>query len=104
MANKAFYAPCGRAKPTGCLHEMGGHEIHRQPSGLGRLSCSARIRIESINQATQLYILAGHILGPRPMMIPKRGKIKPQTYLSLLDKWDAFGNAMVELELAAPFQ
>lgn len=59
--------------------------------------------IESINQATQLYILAGHILGTRPMMIPKRGKIKVQTYLSLLDKWDAFGNAMVELELAAPF-
>lgn len=59
--------------------------------------------IESINQATQLYVLAGHILGPRPMMIPKRGKIKPQTYLGLLDKWDAFGNAMVELELAAPF-
>ncbi|MEY8348019.1 neuraminidase-like domain-containing protein [Bacillus cereus] len=59
--------------------------------------------IESINQATQLYVLAGHILGPRPMMIPKRGKIKPQTYLSLLDKWDAFGNAMVELELAGPF-
>ncbi|PGE39774.1 hypothetical protein COM60_08350 [Bacillus toyonensis] len=59
--------------------------------------------IESINQATQLYVLANHILGPRPMMIPKRGKIKPQTYLSLLDKWDAFGNAMVELELVAPF-
>ena len=59
--------------------------------------------IETINQATQSYVLAGHILGPRPMMIPKRGKIKPQTYLGLLDKWDAFGNAMVELELAAPF-
>ncbi|MCE7914541.1 MAG: hypothetical protein DYH15_07630 [Nitrosomonas sp. PRO4] len=59
--------------------------------------------IETLNQATQLYILAGHILGPKPMMIPKRGKIKPQTYIGLLDKWDAFGNAMVELELAAPF-
>ncbi len=59
--------------------------------------------IETINQATQLYVLAGHILGQKPMMIPKRGKIKPQTYLGLLDKWDAFGNAMVELELAAPF-
>ncbi|QYR21089.1 hypothetical protein KZ483_25785 [Paenibacillus sp. sptzw28] len=59
--------------------------------------------IETINQATQLYVLAGHILGPRPMMIPKRGTIKPQTYIGLLDKWDAFGNAMVELELAAPF-
>ncbi|NOU20142.1 MAG: hypothetical protein HOO91_21510 [Bacteroidales bacterium] len=54
--------------------------------------------IESINQATQLYILAGHIMGPKPMMIPKRGRIKPQTYLNLLDKWDAFGNAMIEME------
>nr|WP_218780231.1 neuraminidase-like domain-containing protein [Crenothrix polyspora] len=59
--------------------------------------------IETINQATQLYVLAGHILGQKPMMIPKRGKIKPQTYIGLLDKWDAFGNSMVELELAAPF-
>ncbi|WP_136667959.1 neuraminidase-like domain-containing protein [Flavobacterium sp. H122] len=59
--------------------------------------------IESINQATQLYILAGHILGPRPMIIPKRGTLKPQTYIGLLDKWDAFGNAMVELELTVPF-
>ena len=33
--------------------------------------------IESINQATQLYVLAGHILGPRPEVIPRRGKIQP---------------------------
>jgi len=59
--------------------------------------------IESINQATQLYILASHILGPKPQMIPKRGKLAPQTYNSLLDKWDAFGNAMVEMELLFPF-
>ncbi len=59
--------------------------------------------IETLNQATQLYILAAHIYGPRGQKIPKRGKIQPQTYNSLLDKWDAFGNAMVELELAFPF-
>jgi len=59
--------------------------------------------IESINQATQLYVLAAHIYGPRGQTIPKRGKVTPQTYNSLLDKWDAFGNAMVELELAFPF-
>jgi hypothetical protein len=59
--------------------------------------------IETINQATQLYILASHILGPKPQMIPKRGKLLPQTYNSLLDKWDAFGNAMVEMELLFPF-
>jgi len=60
-------------------------------------------RIESINQATQLYILAGHILGPRPEIIPKRGKIHPQSYRSLLNKWDAFSNAMVDMELIFPF-
>ena len=59
--------------------------------------------IETLNQATQLYIIAAHIYGSRGQKIPKRGKIKPQTYNSLLDKWDAFGNAMVELELAFPF-
>lgn len=59
--------------------------------------------IETLNQATQLYVLAAHIYGPRGHKIPKRGKIKPETYNSLLDKWDAFSNAMVELELAAPF-
>jgi Tc toxin complex TcA C-terminal TcB-binding domain/Neuraminidase-like domain len=59
--------------------------------------------IESINQATQMYILAYHILGQRPSFIPVRGKIQPQTYKSLLNKWDAFGNAIVELELVAPF-
>ncbi len=59
--------------------------------------------IESINQATQLYVMAYHILGQRPQFIPKRGKIKAQTYKSLLGKWDAFGNAVVELELMAPF-
>jgi hypothetical protein len=59
--------------------------------------------IETLNQATQLYILAAHLYGPRGQTIPKRGKVVPQTYKSLLDKWDAFGNAMVELELAFPF-
>jgi hypothetical protein len=58
---------------------------------------------ETINQATQLYVLAAHVYGPRGQKIPKRGKTLPQTYNSLLDNWDAFGNAMVELELAFPF-
>ena len=42
--------------------------------------------IESINQATQLYILASHVYGPRGYKIPKRGKIQPQTYNSLMDR------------------
>src|SRR5262249_22159518 len=58
---------------------------------------------ETINQATQLYVLAAHVYGPRGQKIPKRGKVMAETYNSLADKWDAFGNAMVELELAFPY-
>jgi hypothetical protein len=59
--------------------------------------------IETINQATQLYVLAGHILGPRPEFIPKRGRIRPKSYRNLLNDWDAFSNAMVDLELIFPY-
>ena len=59
--------------------------------------------IESINQATQLYVLAGHILGSRPQKIPARHKAESRTYNSLKDKWDAFSNAMVEMENIVPY-
>jgi hypothetical protein len=59
--------------------------------------------LEAIPLAIQCYVLASHVYGPRGQEIPKRGKILPQTYNSLLDKWDAFSNAMVELELVFPF-
>ncbi len=59
--------------------------------------------LEAMPMAIQCYVLAAHICGPRGQKIPKRGKIQPQTYNSLLDKWDAFSNAMVELELVFPY-
>ena len=59
--------------------------------------------IETINQATQLYVLAGHILGQKPQFIPKRTKTKPLTYDLLLDKLDAFSNAMTNFELVFPY-
>jgi hypothetical protein len=59
--------------------------------------------LETIPLAIQCYVLASHVYGPRGQKIPKRGKTQPQTYNSLLDKWDAFSNAMVELELIFPF-
>jgi hypothetical protein len=59
--------------------------------------------LETIPLAIQCYVLASHVYGPRGQKIPKRGKTLPQTYNALLDKWDAFSNAMVELELAFPF-
>ena len=59
--------------------------------------------LETLPLAIQCYIVAAHVYGPRGEIIPKRGKTVPQTYASLLDKWDAFSNAMVELELVFPF-
>jgi hypothetical protein len=60
--------------------------------------------IESINEATQLYVLAANLLGERPQRIPKHGNIQPETYDSLRKrKLDALANAMVELETRLPF-
>jgi hypothetical protein len=59
--------------------------------------------LETIPDAIQCYILASHVYGPRGQKIPRRGKIKPQTYNSVLNSWDAFGNAIVQLEVEFPF-
>jgi hypothetical protein len=64
----------------------------------------SRDTIESINEATQLYVLAANMLGPRPERIPAAGMMQPQTYASLKAKQlDAFSNALVEMETAFPF-
>lgn len=57
---------------------------------------------ESVNEALQLYVIASHILGPRPERVPRRGTIKAESYHSLESKWDDFSNALVELENAFP--
>jgi hypothetical protein len=59
--------------------------------------------LETLPLAIQCYVMASHVYGPAGQTIPKRGKILPQTYNSLIDRWDAFSNAMVELELVFPF-
>ncbi|HEX7956204.1 MAG TPA: hypothetical protein VF508_04630, partial [Pyrinomonadaceae bacterium] len=60
--------------------------------------------VESINEATQLYVLASNILGPRPQRIPPRGTVRPKTFKQLKDGGlDAMGNALVELEGNFPF-
>ncbi|MGE5329988.1 MAG: neuraminidase-like domain-containing protein [Deltaproteobacteria bacterium] len=58
-----------------------------------------RDTIESINEATQLYVLASKILGERPQKVPPRAIPVVQTYEELDDKLDAFSNAMVNIEL-----
>ena len=59
--------------------------------------------LENINLATELYVIASHILGPRPEVIPPRGKIAAETYHSLQPNLDAFSNAIVQLENLFPF-
>jgi hypothetical protein len=59
---------------------------------------------ESITEATQLYVLAGNILGPRPQEIPRQGVAPRLSYRQLKDAgMGAFGNALVELENRLPF-
>lgn len=58
---------------------------------------------ETVNEATQLYVLAAGILGPRPQEVPQKGRQEPQTYASLRGQLDAFGNALTEVEVDLPF-
>lgn len=58
---------------------------------------------ESINEAMQLYVLSANILGPHPQPVPKRGSNKKQTYVSLRNNLDEFGNAAVKIEAEIAF-
>jgi hypothetical protein len=56
--------------------------------------------MESINQATQLYVLADALLGPRPQIVPPRVEPVVKTYADLEGKLDDFSNAVVAAENA----
>lgn len=58
---------------------------------------------ETINEATQLYVIAANILGPRPQAVPKKGSVRQQTYASLRSNMDNFSNVLKELETDIPF-
>jgi hypothetical protein len=58
---------------------------------------------ESVAEATQLYVLAANILGPRPQQVPVKGTVLPQTYRSLRGRLDDMSNALVRLETSIPF-
>ncbi|HEY2714688.1 MAG TPA: neuraminidase-like domain-containing protein [Solirubrobacterales bacterium] len=57
---------------------------------------------ESINRATQLYVLAEELLGQRPERISPRVEPKPKTYEDLEGKLDVFSEAMVAAENTIP--
>ena len=58
--------------------------------------------MESINEATQLYILAAEILGPRPKIVPPRAKPPVESFNELEYQFDAFSNALVQVENLVP--
>ncbi len=53
---------------------------------------------ESINEATQLYILAAKLLGSRPETVPREKQPAPLTYRMASGKWDLFANTWAEVE------
>lgn len=58
--------------------------------------------MESIAQATQMYILADKLLGPKPRVIPPIVKPPYETYNQMQGKLDAFSNALVDMENLLP--
>lgn len=63
-----------------------------------------RDTIESINEATQLYILAAEILGPRPPIITPRATPETHTFNTLSPRFAALTNELTDIEavLASP--
>jgi hypothetical protein len=60
--------------------------------------------VETINEATLLYVLANNILGPRPQKVPPTGTTQSKTFADLkAASLDPMGNALVALEAAFPF-
>ena len=58
---------------------------------------------EAVNEATQLYVLAANLLGPRPQEVPRKGWQRPLTYAHLRAELDAFSNTLAEAEVDIPF-
>ncbi len=59
--------------------------------------------VESINEATQQYVLAANILGERPQQIPPLGTVGAKTFAQLKKGLGPIGDALVDLEGQFPF-
>jgi hypothetical protein len=62
----------------------------------------SRDTLESINEATLLYVLAGNILGPRPKVYPASASGQAKTYSDISGELDAFSNLLLEVENELP--
>lgn len=58
--------------------------------------------MESITEATQLYMMAAEILGHRPKIILPHLKPPTRTFIELEQQFDSFSNALIQAENLAP--
>lgn len=58
---------------------------------------------EAIDEALMVYVLAANILGPKPLPVPRKGIVRPQTYHNLRNDLAQFGAVMREMEPEMPF-
>lgn len=58
----------------------------------------AQDTMESINEASQLYVLAGQILGPKPLRLPRQSAVPTNLDNLMIAGLDDFANAWVSIE------
>jgi hypothetical protein len=59
--------------------------------------------IETINEATQIYVLAANILGTKPQVVPVQESTAPQTYATIRPNLNQFSDALADMEVDIPF-
>jgi len=66
-------------------------------------SLFAQFTMESVNEATLLYVMAQDILGPKPEMLGScgEGKVSPKNYRTIRPALSAISDFLIELELPA---
>jgi peptidoglycan hydrolase-like protein with peptidoglycan-binding domain len=62
-----------------------------------------RDTIESINKATQKYLVCAAMLGDKPEQVPARGTMRVETYASLRGDLNILSDAQADLETQLPF-
>ncbi|WP_157979563.1 Tc toxin subunit A-related protein [Kribbella monticola] len=63
----------------------------------------AQDTIESINEATQLYVMCAELRGPRARVVPRQDPVPVKTFNQLRQEGiDAFGNVLTEIENLVP--
>ena len=65
-------------------------------------SLFAQFTREMITQATQLYILADKLLGPKPAIVKPAAVPPPETFNQIEANVDIFGNALIDFENMVP--